>query len=60
MIYCDELPFVALRTYHYLNIETMHIISFYFGEDDMDWEENIAETSDSKNLCDLLCAAHYE
>ena len=28
MIYCHELPFGVLSPYHYLNIETMHIISY--------------------------------
>ena len=60
MIYCDELPFGVLFRYHYLNIETIHIISSYSGEDDIDSEEYIAETSNSKTLCDLLCAAPNE
>ena len=42
----------------------MNIISFYAGEDEflfeMDWEEHIAETPNSKILCHLLCKAHNE
>ena len=36
MIYCYELSFVVLSLYHYFNIETMRIISSYYGEDNMD------------------------
>lgn len=36
----------------------MHISS-YPREDDMDWEEYVAEMSNSRKLLDLLCADHY-
>ena len=38
----------------------MHIISSYLEEDDMGWEEHIAETSNSGKLHDLLCTTHDE
>lgn len=38
----------------------MHIISSYVGEDNMDWEKYIAETSNFEKLHDLLCTAHDE
>ena len=62
MICCDELPFGVLSLYHYLNI--VAIISSYAGEDEslieMDWEEYIAETTNFKELCNLLCKAYPE
>ena len=60
MIYCYELSFVVLSLYHYFNIETMRIISSYYGEDNMDWEEDIAETSNSEKLRYVLGTAHDE
>lgn len=60
MIYCYELSFAVLSLYHYFNIETMRIISSYYGEDNMDWEEYIAETSNSEKLRYVLCTAHDE
>ena len=62
MIYCHELLFGVLSPYHYLNIETMNIISSYAREYDflfeMDWEEYFAETPNSKILCHLPCKDH--
>ena len=36
IICSNELLFGVLSSYHYLNIETMHIISSYLGEDNTD------------------------
>ena len=43
MIFCDELPFGVLSSYHYLNIEIMNIISFYPGEDELQFEMDVDE-----------------
>ena len=34
----DQLPFGVLSLYHYLNIETKNITSFYAGEDESFFE----------------------
>lgn len=60
MIHCVELPFGVLFLYHYLNIETIHIISSDSGEDDIDWEEYIVEMSNSKTLFNISCAVYNE
>ena len=43
MIYCDELPFRVLSTYHYFNIETMNTVPFYPGEDEPLFEMDVDE-----------------
>ena len=62
MIYCAELPLRILSPCYYLSIEAMNIISSFAEEDDlivMDWEEHIAETSNSEIFCDLIGKARY-
>ena len=43
MIYCDKSSLGVLSPYHYLNIETMNIISFYPGENEPLLEMDVAE-----------------
>ena len=51
---------LGLSPSHYIDIEARHVIFSYAGEDDMDWEEYIAETSNFEKLRNLLCGAHYD
>ena len=43
MVYCKELPFRALSTYHILNIETKNTVSFYPGKDEPLFEMDLDE-----------------